>query len=666
MNKQRVIYYLAGLVSLVTFVVYLPALWNDFVLWDDDLFIYNNLRIRSLDWNFFKWAFSDISVSHWRPLVWISHALDYSIWGMRPLGHHLTNVLLHAANTFIVVYLAIRLLDVSNRVRMKHDLPPLLTDQAILITGGVAGMLFGLHPLHVESVAWITERKDVLYSLFFLLSVSAYIRYVEIAAESAASQKEERAFFFNRHYLLSLAFFVLALSSKAMAVTLPFVLLILDWYPLKRMNCLKDFAAAFKEKLPFMTFSVSIAIVTVIAQKKSGAMSFDESVQLPERVLVAFKALIVYLWKMLAPVNLVPFYPYEKDISLASFAYSGSIVVVIGITVACIVIAKKRPLFLAIWGYYVVSLVPVLGIIRTGTYSMADRYTYLPSLGPFLAFGLFVAWGLAKVDLMKQRPSLIKLLVAVTAIFLFSGMSYLTVKQIAVWKNSLVLWSYVIEKEPDRVPIAYNNRGLAYKEIGQVERAIDDYNAAIRLAPADAKPYTNRGIVFGEIGQFEQAMEDFNAAIALNPKYADAYTSRGLVFEIRGQLEMAVEDYNTAIELKPLNMEAYLNRGVAFARMAQFDRAIKDYDRAISLNPYDYLTYSNRGIALSKSGQVTAAIKDFTSAIALNPRALDAYLVRGELFQKEGKHELALRDYQTACTMGSEAGCDALRSYREP
>jgi tetratricopeptide (TPR) repeat protein len=697
MNKKRVSYYLASSASLITLAVYLPALRNGFVNWDDDAYVIDNLHIRSLNLAFFRWAFSSFHASNWHPITWVSHALDYAVWGLNPLGHHLTNIVFHSLNTFLVVLLCIKLLEMGKERSIPDGASGFLDDQGIMIAAGVTGLLFGLHPVHVESVAWVAERKDLLCGLFFLLSMSAYTNYVRIRGNGSIREKSAASLFFNRSYLLALVFFVLALLSKPMAVSLPVVLLILDWYPFQRIRSLRSFSDAFVEKLPFIVFSLISSVLTIIAQRTEGTMMLTAFVPLWARMLVAAKAVAAYLVKMAAPIGLSPYYPYPKPQEISPFAlqYLFAVFFVVGTTMVLLVTAKKRRLWLSAWGYYVVTLMPVIGIIQVGGQAMADRYAYLPSLGPFFILGLVAARGWWKADSLERRALTAKGFTGALAIALVISLSYLTVKQIAIWKNSKDLWSYVIEKEPDRVLIAYNNRGLAFKEKGQFDRALEDFDRAITLNPSEYEAYTNRGVVLKDMGQIDraikdlntaiilnpvlypaynnrglalkkvgwldQALADFNTAIALNPHHADAYTNRGQVHEEMGQLDRAIEDYTTAITMNPTLYSAYNNRGIAFKETGQLDRALEDFTTAVTLNPAPYIAYMNRGITFKDSGQFDRAIGDYTMALSFAPIFVEAYLERGTLYLETGRRELAVRDFQKACDLGSEAGCEAAR-----
>jgi hypothetical protein len=580
-TERRFRYCLAGTVAIATLLVYLTALQNDFINWDDGPYVFENPHIRSLNAAFFKWAFFDFYAANWHPLTWVSHALDYALWGLNPLGHHLTNIVLHAINSFIVVFLVIRLLEAWKERAVRNGQPSFLNGRAILIAAGTTGLLFGLHPVHVESVAWVAERKDLLCALFFLLSIFWYVKYASDSGEPV--RRNGLSHLFNIRYLSALGLFVLALMSKPMAVTLPIVLLVLDWFPFNRIRSGRTLWAACVEKLPFFALSLASSIVTILAQRAGGAMRALEFVPLSTRTLVGAKALVAYLWKMLVPVDLIPFYPYPENVSLLSWKYLLSLVLVIAVTVVCILTAKKRRLLLSTWSYYVVTLIPVLGIVQVGIQSMADRYTYLPSLGPFLLLGLTAAWISSRVNYVLAGTSIVKIAAGAAAMLILGGLSYLTLQQIGVWKNSIVLWNYVITKEPQRAYSAYVNRGRAFETSGQPDKALADYDTAIALKPDYYEAYVNRGVLRGEIGMFDKAMEDFNRSIALNPDNAEVYSNRGIAYALTGQSGRALEDFNTALALSQDFAEAYFNRGRLYSKEGRTELARADYQKACDL-----------------------------------------------------------------------------------
>jgi lipoprotein NlpI len=659
-RTQIATYYLASAVGLITCIIYFRALQNGFVAWDDNTYILDNLDIRSFDLAFLKSAFFGFTAGNWHPLAWVSHAVDYAIWGLNPRGHHLTSIILHSVNAFLVTILAVRLLELWNASGVKKDTAASGYSQAILVTGGITGLLFGLHPLHVESVAWVAERKDVLCALFFLLSILRYLDY-GMSVFIIASPNVSFSRSINIHYLLTLGFFILALLSKPMAITLPVVLLLLDWYPLQRIVSFKTFRTACIEKVPFFALSVISAVLTVLAQRAGKAIVPTELIPLSARLFVAANSLLAYLGKMAMPLYLSPFYPHPQNYSLLSMKYIAAIVLVIGITAACIVGAKKQKLWLTVWSYYVITLIPVLGVVQVGGQAMADRYTYLPSIGPFLAVGVIAGWVWGKVSMSENWQLSFRLLGASMAVGVFIVLSYLTFTQIGIWKNSLDLWSYVINEEPERVPLAYNQRGMAFYDMGRLDFARKDFEKAIALNPSYIDAHNNLGMTLYKTGGLDDAIEEFDKAIALDASYKEAYNNRGMIFNDKGQLDRAIEDFKMAITLDPYYYKAYANMGTAYGKAGLFDQAIESFTRAIVISPNFSDAYYNRALTYNFMGQPGRALDDLNKAIKLNAGFGIAYLNRGKLYLQEGRKDLAVRDLQEACELGYRAGCDALR-----
>ena len=547
-NCTSASYRLAALLALITLVVYLPTLRNEFVNLDDEIYVYGNAYIRSLDPSFLAWAFTDLSAGFWHPLTWISYAIDYAIWGLNPLGYHLTALLLHAGNTFLVVSLVVRLLySVHNPVTGGGSVSgsSAFPDRRdIWLAAGVTGLLFGLHPLHVESVAWVSERKDLLCALFFLLSVLTYLNY---------SQQTTATWYLNRQYILSFAFFVLALSSKTMAVTLPVVLLLLDWYPLRRFACRGTATTLFMEKIPFVTAALVISIVSIVAQKATGALESRESISSGVRILVAFKALLMYLWKMMYPVHLIPFYPYPHNVTFFSTEYLAAIVVVSGVTAYSLAIVRKRKLLLAIWGYYVITLLPVLGIVRIGSFYMADRFTYLPSVGPFLLLGLgaAVVWGRVVSSLWRQC-------LVVLAMTLVVAFSFLTVKQTLFWKDSVSLFTHTLDVCHDNW-VAHNNLGSYYLKTGDITKASYYIKESIRCNQNNPDAYMNLGVINNNLGNHSQAIYCFKKALEIQDDLVMAHLNLGLALILVGDREAATEEYRIMQRLNPGQADVLLN-----------------------------------------------------------------------------------------------------------
>ncbi|HXX57152.1 MAG TPA: tetratricopeptide repeat protein [Thermodesulfovibrionales bacterium] len=617
-------YFLAGMVSVITFLVYLPSLQNEFLVWDDVYYVTDNPMIRSMNLDLIRSAFLKFHASNWHPLTWISHALDYAIWGLNPVGHHLTNVILHAFNTAMVVMVATRLLALY-RPTVRKDAVPWLRERGILITGCITGLLFGLHPVHVESVAWVAERKDLLCALFFLMSIFAYLKYVSGNGHTPTNDTA-RAVRFGGFYFLSLGCFALALLSKPMAVSLPFVLLIIDWYPSNRIHSMRSFLAVFIEKLPFILLSLASSVLTVSAQKD--AMEIMTTVPIQSRVLVAAHSLLAYLLNMFLPLNLSPFYAYPDRISLLSLKYFSSVIFVIGISAFGILTARKNRILFSAWCYYVITLMPVLGIIQVGSQSMADRYTYLPSIGPFLLIGLLAARVAAK-SAVSKKGTFSAGVMGFAACVVFITIGYLAVGQMRLWENDFTLWSHAIAKGgSEKVDFVYRNRAQAFSYRRQFAMAVTDYTAAINLNPRSYEAFLNRGMAYSEMGHFDRAIADFDEAIALHPRY----------------------------------YEAYNNKGMVYGKVASFDRAIEQFSKAIEINSNQPRPYANRGLAYYLIGENDQALKDFDKAIDLDRNYAEAYGSRGNMFLQTGNRELALSDFQKACDLGDKEGCRVLQT----
>ncbi len=654
---------LAGLVSAATFLVYLPTLQNRFVsLWDDNCYICNNPHIHSLNLGFLKWIFFGLHVGNWQPLTWISYAIDYSIWGLNPFGFHLTNIILHAANTFIAVVLTIRLIEAwEERKRRSAEGQPaegtsLFSGHEKLIAGMAVGLLFGLHPLHVESVAWAAERKDVLCGLFYLLSILAYIKYA-MRLRGAHSGNPR---FFEWRYFFSLALFALALMSKPMAVSLPLVLLVLDWHPLGRVFSFRSFRTVLYEKLPFFVLSAGVSVLTLIAQKKGGTITPFKVLPFSDRALVAARSLVLYIWKMVFPLDLSPLYPYPKHISFLSASFFLPVLSVIAVTAFCLLAAKRQRLWLACWGCYVITLLPVIGIVQAGRQSMADRYTYLPGLGPAIAVAVAAAWAWNKAGALK-RGWILRMSGAAVAFLAVLSMTYLTGRQIGIWENDFILWNYVIEKEPGKVSVAYLNRGRVFGRMGQDGKAIADYNEAIALDPFSAEAYNSRGIEFAKTGQSGRAIMDYARAIALKTDYADAYNNLGTELGKEGQFDKAIPLFKKAIALEPDFYKAYYNLAKAFKGTGRLDLAVKELDKAISLNHSYAYAYNEMGNVLVLEKRPGMALGNFNKAIFLSPDNAAFYANRGEIYLAGGRKRLAASDFRKACAMGDADGCRALR-----
>lgn len=638
MNREKKFKYLLAIyAALITFFIYIPSLKNEFVNWDDGYYIFKNPYIHSLNFIFFKWAFFSFYLSNWHPLTWVTHAIDYALWGLIPVGHHLINNILHGLNTFLVVLLIEQLLDSSRKIQTSEgNFKGVFSDNGILVAAGVTGLLFGLHPIHVESVAWVSERKDVLCALFFLISIITYIKYVNIL-DNELNQTKLVSRVFNKQYLFTFGFFFLALLSKPMAVTLPVVLLILDWYPFRRFKKGRP-SYVLMEKLPFLLLALGSAFITIQAQFLGESVRSYTEVPLSPRMLIGLNALTGYLSKMIYPVNLSPFYPYPQNINmvtLLSYRYLVPLLLVIGITIICVIFLKRQKLWSAAWAYYIVTILPVLGIIQVGNQAMADRYTYLPSIGPFFLIGLSAAWFTDRWLTNGRLVTVKKLLSLFIAVLLFGALSYATIRQTRVWGNDETLWSKVISIYPGNL-LAYYNRGVYCRDSKQYEKAIYDFIRVIKLKPDFAEAHINLGMTYGLQGELDKAIEHLEIAIKIKPDYPEPHYNLGLVYLKKGSLDAAIRHFNTALKLNPYYAEAQNNLGVALLNNKLFDTAIKHFEKALNIKPDYPEAYNNLGFAYDLQGNIDEAIANYTKALQLNPGYAKAHLNLSNAYRRKG------------------------------
>lgn len=518
MPRRATIGWPIGLV-LVVAACFSPVLRNDFVNWDDDLNLTDNSAYRGLSPTHLRWMFTTTLGGHYQPLSWLSFAVDHALWGMDPRGYHLTNLLLHAAGTVVFFFVLQMLLARRNGV-----------PRVVLGPAACAGALFfAVHPLRVESVAWASERRDVLSGLFWLLALAAYLR-------ATATPTSRRRLWLGAA-LLGLATSLLA---KAWGMTFPLVLLILDAYPLRRLGT--DRHAVVREKLPFMLVAGIGAVVAFLAQRGVPEMrSLAEHGPLA-RVAQAAYGLCFYLIATVAPTGLYPAHLLESRLDPLQPRYLAALAAVTIITAGAVTGRRRWPWLTAAWAAYVVIVAPVLGFAQTGPQLVADRYTYLACLpwAAVLAGGLAELW-------RPERPRAVRHLTALSTVMILTLLALLTVRQITVWKDSLTLWSHTLRLDPSNY-VACINRGLA-RASTDLDGAIADYDAAIRVNPGYALAYFDRGNARHQRGDLAGAIEDHSKVIELRPDDPDAYNNRGWARQALGDWTGAAADYTRALEL---------------------------------------------------------------------------------------------------------------------
>jgi hypothetical protein len=493
-------------VVVVVFACFAPALGNGLLDWDDSGYILDNPHIRTLSLETVRWAFTETWCNYWAPLTWLSLALDYAIWGLDPFGYHLTSVLLHAIGTGLFFLASVRLLQVQAATSAGGTSR---SPGAVLACAALAALLYGIHPLRVESVAWAAERKDVLSVLLGLGAILAYLRYAGDAA-AGPNPGHPAAFARSPRYWVVMVLYGASLLAKATLVTLPFLLLVLDWFPLRRL-ARGRLLGIVVEKLPMLVLAVSASLVTMRAMAPT-SKSLEE-VDLATRALTAFTSTARYLWLMVAPLDISPVYFHPGAVSLGVFQ-AFSIGLVGALTAGALATARQRPVLLVAWLSFLVLLSPVLGLAQNGNQELAPRFTYAASLPLSLlaALGITTAWR----TLGRSKAAGVFVGIAVTA--LLAGLAALTVRDIGHWKDDVSLWSRVIELQPHRFGKAYAQRALFLGRKGEYRAALSDLDEALAIARrkrygAIHEIYAQRGRARQRMGDLEGAVIDFNLAI---------------------------------------------------------------------------------------------------------------------------------------------------------
>jgi len=565
----------AVFIALLTVIVYLPALKNQFV-WDDFTYVARNSLIVSLDGSSFYNMLTTFYASNWHPLTWLSHALDYAVWNLDPFGHHLTNIIVHGANTFLVFFLALHIVSIAGNKQDSFSttaIPP-VTSSNHAIAAAVTALLFGIHPLHVESVAWVAERKDLLCAFFVLLSTFSYITF------TSSSTAKKRWLWFG----ICLFLFICALMAKPMAVTLPILFLLLDVYPLRRFgHAAEGSAPILWEKIPFFALSTASAIITIMAQRAGEAIVSLQHWDLGVRLLNALRSLTFYLEKMVVPYRLVPFYPYPQQLNGPELEHVLSGIVIATITgLSLWLLKRKKYLLCTVWLYFIITVLPVIGIIQVGSQAAADRYTYLPSISIFLLAGIGVMVLFEKSALTKHKNLFRGLMVICCAAIMFL-LGYSTVKQIKIWHNPERLWQYVIASFPQRVPHAHYNLGFFYGQRGRFDDAITQFNETLAIDPNHAHAHNNLGLAYDGKGMLDEAIAEFKKTLAIDANLAEAHNNLGITFQKKGMLDEAIAAYKEALMIKPTMAEAHHNLSATYYYKKNYTLAIAHCDKAAAL-----------------------------------------------------------------------------------
>ena len=570
---RKILY--VSIIIILTFIAFFPSLKNDFVNIDDDTYVINNPDIQGFTLHNLAKIFSSKYVDNYQPVTMLTYMAEYSLFKSNPGIFHFTNLLLHIINGILVLTLISAL-------------------SGSFLTGVIAGLLFAVHPLRVESVAWIAERKDVLSAFFFFFSLLFYVHY--------RKKTKQKSYWFSMFSL------ILSLLSKPMAVSQPFVLLLIDY-----LAGVKIDRKSLLEKVPFFIISLVFAAVTLFTQNVTGSVSELQQISVLQRICIPFYGMVFYLAKSIVPVDLCSFYPFSSVLdSGRALMLFASPFLVIGITAVVFYFRSYSRKLVFGTLFFVITVLPMLQIVPVGNAIVADRYTYVPMVGIYFIFAALIGFLLKeKIKTSKIAKVLLLSVVAIPLIIFI----YLTNDRCGAWKNSITLWDDAVNKYP--AAKAFLGRGMAYSEKGDYDHAVEDFNHAISLHPPDALAsvtYNNRGIACINRGLYNRAIEDFNKAIALNSRYFDAYYNRANAYYYSDDYDRAIKDYTQTIRLKPSYSYAYCNRGAAYCGKGDYDRGIEDFNKALRFNPNDEKSYYCRGLAYKEKGDNYNSLYDFKKA----------------------------------------------------
>jgi len=566
--------------AFLTLAVYLRTIQFDFVNFDDNANVYENGLVASgLTLHGFINAFVHGSLANWDPLTTLSHMVDCQVFGLWAGGHHLTNVLLHTA-TVVLLFLVLQ--------SMTGRLWP----------SALVAAIFAVHPLHVESVAWVSERKDVLSGLFFVLTLGAYLRYVRRPGKGS--------------YALVLLGLALGLMSKSMLVTMPAILLVLDWWPLKRTDGWKKLIV---EKVPVAALSLAATVMAFWAQEQAHAVEALDKAPLGLRLENVLVSYVTYLWQTIWPANLAAYYPYPvAGLPLEKVAIAA--LVLAGITALVIWQRKERPYLLAGWLWYAMMLVPVIGLVKLGNQAYADRYMYLPQIG--LSIG--VIWWLAGVGEKLASIHYIRWAAATVSIFLLASLAY---TQSLYWKNTEALWTRTIAVT-DRNPLAHYDFGTWLLQHNELDKAQHEFETAVQQRPDYASALNNLGLVLFYKNKPDEAIPNLIRALQLDPSQYTALNNLGGCFIMKGRDADAEPQFRQALRLKPDFDDAHFNLANLLARRGETNEAIQHYQAAVAGNPRDYGALNNLGSILLKGGRTKEAVPSLRKALALNSAKTEA------------------------------------------
>jgi tetratricopeptide (TPR) repeat protein len=610
--------------ALVTAALYWPITRNGFVNFDDDQYVVGNTHVTTgLTWSNVVWAFTTGEAANWHPLTWMSHMLDCNLYQLNPGGHHLTNLLFHVANTLLLFLLLNQMTGATWR-------------------SAFVAAFFAWHPLHVESVAWASERKDTLSTFFWLLTLMAYAQYVKCNKWRVTSDKAV-ALPGTRHpalfYALALIFFACGLMSKPMVVTLPFVLLLLDFWPLNRIQNsefrIQNLKILLLEKIPFFILAAAGSAVTFLVQKTAGAMWATSWATRLENVVLAY---VRYISKLFWPQDLAIVYSYPNR--WPALLAVGAALLLLTWTALSVYRARQYPYLPVGWFWFLGTLVPTIGLVQVGAQSIADRYTYIPSIGFFIV----VVWGAC--DLARRWPEKGKFLPLAGGLALIGCLGVTTI-QIGYWQDSEKLFLHAIEVTTDNY-VAENCLGKAFEKEGRNDRALVLYTDAVKIAPHYPQSQFNLAICLLAFGKTNEALEHLRAAAALEPHDPDIQYDLGVYFSQHGSPDDAARGFQAALADRPDFPEAQTALGLLLVHQEKIAEAIPHFAVTVRLKPGDPDARFNLGLALLDNHQPAEAAVQFAEELRLTPTATKAHFRLAQALQQQNLFAEAVVHYREA------------------
>jgi tetratricopeptide (TPR) repeat protein len=625
--------------AAIIWVVFGQTLGHEFVNYDDDLYVYENPVVqKGLTWEGFRWALTYGQIGHWHPLTWLSHMLDCQLYGLQAGGHHLTNILLHTA-TAILLFLVLRQMT------------------GFLWRSAFVAAVFAIHPLRVESVAWVAERKDVLSAFFFMLTLGAYVRYVRRPPSKI-------------RYGVMILLYALGLLSKNMLVTMPFVLLLLDYWPLNRLSGFSPrvLLRRVAEKIPLFVLAVGSCVATALMPEKVPAEYMLSFALRMENAVVSY---VTYLWQMIHPSGLACVYPNPvNDVPLWQVA--GALGLLLAISGVAWAFRKTHPCLVVGWLWYLGMLIPVIGMVQISYYAHADRYTYLPQIGLYL----LLTWAAADLCAGWRHR---RVVLGGGATVILVALIFCARTQASYWRNSELLWTHTLactsdnavahvnlgnallqkgsvneamvhyqkalQIKPDCVD-AHINLGTALLQKGNVAEAIAHYQKALQIKPDSPEAHNNLGNALLKIGNVDEAIAPFQRALQIKPDFAEAHNNLGIALLQKGKVDEAIVHYQKALQIKPDFAEAHNNLGNALVQKGSVDEAIAHYQKALQINPGYAEAHNNLGNALLQKGKVAEAIVHYQKALQINPDYAEAHLNLANALLKKGRVAEAITHLQ--------------------